>query len=247
MPKNSKETKSRSSLYRAIAATVTIGGVSLLSPMMTMAQTAVPPTAAGTAIDNTATGTYEDPNVPGQRINATSNKVTAIVAEIAGVTNTTSGTLDINLGSVTTNDGLDYSFLITNVGNAPGAFHIPTATDITIIGGSLGTSTASIPAGSQRSANIFVTAINGVTLPTAVALPLDGFTNNPTFVNAVAAQTGFTLFDGSVPAGGSFKVVVPVTVTETQANQPVSVQLGNTGATFLQNVDRTDPSLVGDV
>jgi hypothetical protein len=228
-------------MRRLLAATLSVSSLWQLMPLTATAQV-TPPTAAGTTINNTATGTYVDPNNPGTPINTTSNTVTATVAEIAGVTNVRAGTVDLNGGSVTVNDGLDFPFLITNVGNDPTAFHIPTTA--TIVGGTIGTDTsnvsgvaASILPAQQRPNQILVTAINGVNLPTAVPLPVtgnpatDGFTTEPTFVAAIQALGGvFATFDGSVPAGGSIKVVVPVKVTETQANQPVSVQLGDTGA-----------------
>ena len=219
-------------MRRLLAATLSVSSLWQLMPLTATAQV-TPLTAAGTSINNTATGTYIDPNNPGSPINTTSNTVTATVAEVAGVTNVPSGTTDINLGSVTVNDGLDYSFLITNVGNDPTAFHIPTTA--TIVGGSLGTTGASIPPANQKAASIFVTAVNGVNLTTPVALPASGLTTDATFADAIKAQIpsfpGSTDPNtGSVPAGGSFKVVVPVTVTETIANRPVSVQLGDTGA-----------------
>ena len=219
-------------MRRLLAATLSVSSLWQLMPLTATAQV-TPLTAAGTTINNTATGTYVDPNNPGSPINTTSNTVTATVAEVAGVTNVPSGTTDINLGSVTVNDGLDYSFLITNVGNDSSAFHIPTTA--TIVGGSLGTTGASIPVVNQKAASIFVTAVNGVNLTTPVALPTSGLTSDTTFANAIKAQIpsfpGSTDPNtGSVPAGGSFKVVVPVTVTETIANRPVSVQLGDTGA-----------------
>lgn len=224
-------------MRRLLAATLSVSSLWQLMPLTATAQV-TPLTAAGTNINNTATGTYIDPNNPLTPINTTSNTVTATVAEVAGVTNVPSGTTDINGGSVTVNDGLDYSFLITNVGNDPTAFHIPTTA--TIVGGSLGTTGASIPPANQKAASIFVTAVNGVNLTTPVALPANGFTNDVAFVTAVQAQIPSFPNDGSVPAGGSFKVVVPVTVTETIANRPVSVQLGdvapndNTAATQNQ-------------
>jgi hypothetical protein len=219
-------------MRRLLAATLSVSSLWQLMPPTATAQV-TPLTPAGTQINNTATGTYVDPNNPLTPINTTSNTVEAIVAEVAGVTNVPSGTTDINGGSVTVNDGLDYSFLITNVGNDPTAFHIPTTA--TIVGGTIGTDTsnvsgvaASIPLAQQRPANIFVTAINGVNLTTAVPLPANGETTEAAFVAAILAQVPG--FNGSFPANGSIKVVVPVKVTETQANQPVSVQLGDTGA-----------------
>jgi hypothetical protein len=121
MRKYNKINISKSSFYRAIAATLTVSGVSLLSPMLALALT-----AAGTEIKNTATGTYEDPNAPGIPINATSNEVTVTVAEVAGITATGNGISDSTPGSaVLPNDILTYSFLITNVGNDTTQVQIP--------------------------------------------------------------------------------------------------------------------------
>lgn len=221
MRNHSKNNSSKSSFYRLIAATLTMGGVSLLMPLIASAQL----TPANTQILNRATGTYEDPNNPGVPINTTSNEVTATVAEVAGLTNVPNGLNDINLGSVTTNDAVDYSFLITNVGNDPTAVYIPAAT---IVGGNLGTTAGN--AGALAKAGLVVTAINGVTLTTPVAVPASGLTSDPVFRAAIAANGGTIGADGSIPANGTITVVVPVTVTATVAGNPVSVQLGNTGA-----------------
>lgn len=221
MLNHNKKNGSRSSFYRLIAATLTIGGVSSLLPMLASAQALTP---AGTVISNTAAGTYEDPNNPGFPINTTSNTVTATVAEVAGITNVPAGTIDINGGSVTTNDGLDYGFLIANKGNDVSAFHIPGTA--LIVGGSLGTTGTNIPPASQRAANLFVTEVNGIVLTTPYPVPATGLdTTLPAFVTAVSAQ--IPTFNGSIPINGTIKVVVPVRVTETVANNPVSVTLGN--------------------
>jgi len=246
MLNHSKKTNSRASFHQLMAATLTIGGISLLSPMLVSAQT-VPLTPARQAIDNTATGTYVDPNNPTTTLNATSNKVTVTVAEVAGITNVPAGTVDINGGSVTTNDAVDYSFLITNVGNDASAFHIPVAagTDLVIVGASLG-NTSHTATGTK----VFVTQINGVNLTTPVELPADGLTNNAAFVSAVQTTGGLPTFDGTVPAGGTIKVLVPVTVTETIAGNPVSVRLGNTGNNDNTAGTQNQPqagTLTGDV
>jgi hypothetical protein len=221
MLNHNKQTSSKSSFYRLIAATLTIGGVSLLIPLIASAQALTP---AGTPINNTATGTYEDPNNPGVPINTTSNTVTATVAEIAGITNVPAGTIDINGGSVTTNDGIDYGFLITNKGNEVSAFHIPGTA--VIVGGTLGTTGSNIPVLDQKAANLFVTEVNGVVLTTPFPVPAAGLdTTLPAFITAVSGQ--IPGFNGSIPANGTIKVVVPVKVTETVANNPVSVTLGN--------------------
>lgn len=126
MSNYSKQINSHTSFYRLIAATLTIGGISLLTPLTTFAQS-VPQTAAGTPIQNTATGTYEDPNNPGSPINTTSNTVTVTVAEVAGITVTSSGfTNQTNPGgTVQPNNVLVFNYTVTNVGNDATKFQIP--------------------------------------------------------------------------------------------------------------------------
>ncbi|MCX7596794.1 MAG: hypothetical protein N2235_24230, partial [Fischerella sp.] len=82
-------------------------------------------TTAGESISNTATATYEDPNNPGTTINTTSNTVVVTVAEVAGITVTSSGVVDSNGGSVEVGDLLIYTYTLTNVGNDPTKFRIP--------------------------------------------------------------------------------------------------------------------------
>jgi hypothetical protein len=213
MLKLNPQNKLESSFYRLIAATLTMGGVSLLLPLLASAQV-VPLTPAGTVIRNTATGTYEDPNNPGVPINTTSNEVTATVAEVAGVTAVPAGIVDVNGGSVTTNDVVNYNFLITNVGNDVTAINIPGTS--TVVGGTQGT--------------ITVTEINGIVLTTPIDVAAGGVaTNDPAFIALVQAR-GIPAFNGTIPANGTIRVQVPVTVTATVAGNPVSVQLGNTGA-----------------
>lgn len=210
-------------LFRqTLAANLLASGASQLAVPI-LAQTA-PLTSAGTPISSTGTATYEDPNAPGVSINATSNTVTITVAEVAGITVTSAGVNDTNGGSVSTSDLLNFDYLITNVGNDPTRFFIP-GTPQTIIGGTADT--------------LQVVAINGVTLTTPVNLPATGFTDNATFVAAVAAQIpGFT---GSFTSGGSIQVRVPVTVTATAAGNPITVQFGNTPSnTQNQPWDGTD-------
>ena len=213
MLKLSPQNKLQSSFYRLIAATLTMGGVSLLLPLLASAQV-VPLTPAGTIIRNTATGTYEDPNNPGVPINTTSNEVTATVAEVAGVTAVPAGIVDVNGGSVTTNDVVNYNFLITNVGNDVTAINIPGTS--TVVGGTQGT--------------ITVTEINGIVLTTPIDVAAGGVATNDLAFIALVQARGIPAFNGTIPANGTIRVQVPVTVTATVAGNPVSVQLGNTGA-----------------
>jgi hypothetical protein len=208
MLNSNKKSNSKSSFYRLIAATMTIGGISLLLPGFASAQL----TPAGTIIRNTATGTYEDPNTPGVPINATSNQVTATVAEVAGVSNVPAGLIDVNAGSVTTGDVLNYNFLITNVGNDVTAVNIP--------------GTAIVVGGTQGA--ITVTEINGVVLTTPIPVAAGGvFTNDLAFIALVQAR-GIPTFDGTIAPLSTIRVQVPVTVTATISGNPVSVQFGNT-------------------
>ena len=83
-----------------------------------------------------------------------------------------------------------------------------------------------------------MTKVNGVTLTTPVLLPASGDTTDAAFIAAVnaASAPGTLAADGSIPAGSSIEVVVPVTVNPTViASDQVSVTLGNTG-TYVGDV-----------
>lgn len=105
---------------RPILATLLMSGglLQLVAPVLAE-------TAAGTAISNTATASYDDPGNPGTPINATSNEVKVIVAEVAGIDVSGSGINDVNGGSVVVGDKLEYNFTVTNVGNTPTTVRIP--------------------------------------------------------------------------------------------------------------------------
>ncbi len=201
MRNHSKITSSKSSFYRLIAATLTFSGMSSLLPYLVIAQV-IPPTPANTPIINRASGTYVDPNNPLVPINATSNTVTVTVAEVAGITNVPAGIIDINGGSVSLNDVLNFDFLVTNTGNAPSNIVFPAVTDIITQG------------------------LNAGTLQYQLDLNNDG-----DFADAgEGLQAGAFNTTTPIPAGSSVRVRVVGTVTATGAGSPVSVQLGNTGA-----------------
>lgn len=202
-------------MRRLLAATLSVSSLWQLMPPTAAAQVATPLTAAGTAINNTATGRYEDPNNPGVEISTTSNPVTATVAEVAGVTVVSSGTVDVNGGSVTTGDFVNYSFLITNTGNDRTALHIPTSATITPGTATLGTTTRPVGgAGPSLGVSVYVTEINGVVLPgNGVLLPVSGDTNDTAFITAVNTAVpgtlppvGDALGAGSIPVGGTISV-----------------------------------------
>ena len=134
------------------------------------------PTAAGTNISNTATATYTDPNNPNAPLTSTSNKVTIVVAEVAGITVTPQAITDTKPGaqSVLPGDVLNYDFKVTNTGNDPTTFQLPSTANLTGPGtqGTLtystdggvtfialppGGTTASIPAGGSVIVRVPVT------------------------------------------------------------------------------------------
>jgi len=200
MRNHSKITSSKSSFYRLIAATLAFSGMSSLLPYLVLAQV-VPPTTAGIGIENRASGSYVDPNNPGTPINATSNTVTVTVAEVAGITNLPAGIIDINGGSVSLNDVLNFDFLVTNTGNAPTNIVFPAIADITAVG---------LAAGTQYQLD----------------LNNDGDFGDTDEGLRTAAFTTTT----PILAGSSVRVRVVGTVNVAGAGNPVSVQLGNTGS-----------------
>ncbi|MFN4796384.1 MAG: hypothetical protein ACK5MX_08795, partial [Pseudanabaena sp.] len=178
--------------------------MSSLLPYLAIAQV-VPPTPANTQILNSASGTYVDPNNPGTTINTTSNTVTVTVAEVAGITNVPAGIIDVNGGSVSLGDVVNFDFLVTNTGNAPSNIVFPAVANITTVG----LSTAPGPGTLQYQLDL---------------------NNDGDFLDlGEGLQTGSFTTTTPIPAGSSVRVRVVGTVTAAAAGAPVSVQLGNTG------------------
>ncbi|MDX2255921.1 MAG: hypothetical protein NW214_10420 [Pseudanabaenaceae cyanobacterium bins.39] len=202
MSKNNRKSGKKSSLYRLVALSLALGGASsMLLPYLAIAQT-VPPTPANTLIQNRASGTYEDPNNPGVPINTTSNTVDVTVAEVAGITNVPAGIIDTNGGSISTNDVINFDFLVTNTGNAPSNIFFPAV------------------------ANIVTNGLNAPGLQYQLDLNNDG-----DFADAgEALQTGAFTTTTPISAGASVRVRVVGTVTATAAGDPVNVRYGDTGA-----------------
>jgi len=122
--------------------------------------------------------------------------------------------------------------------------HIPTSATITPGTATLGTTAR--PVGTVAPSvgvSVYVTEINGVVLPgNGVLLPVSGDTNDPAFITAVNTAVpgtlppvGDALGAGSIPVGGTIKVVVPVTIAATSAGTLIPVTLGNTG-TYVGDV-----------
>ncbi|MEH2146380.1 hypothetical protein [Nostoc sp.] len=163
----------------------------------------------GTVIDNQATGSFID-STDNTEKQIESNIVKVTVAEVAGITITSANTPGASTGSTT-----NFDFTVTNVGNDPTQFFIPDAPSA-ISGGTAGTLkiVAYDPDGSGPAAPVDLTS-NNITVPS-------GGRSTGTLLGAIASAN-----NGSIPAGASIVVRVPVTVTAADG-QTVSVTLGNT-------------------
>jgi trimeric autotransporter adhesin len=185
------------------------------------------PPAAGTTIDNQATGTFVDGD---DLTNATqdvkSNIVTLTVAEVAGInigaeipvdapSNVSGAGIYQSFPGIHTGDIVYFDFTITNTGNDPTQFVIPSTATVTG-GGTVG--------------QLQIIGYNSLVFDGVGSNPLP--VNVPTTFGAITNSTGTLLGStvgangGSVNAGGTIKVRVPVTITA-GAGVKVSVLLGN--------------------
>ncbi|MBD2207701.1 hypothetical protein H6G33_35835 [Calothrix sp. FACHB-1219] len=200
MPKKQRFIKHSSSFSRALVATALLsnGVFQFVAPVLAEG------TAAGQSISNTATATYEDPNDSTTTINATSNTVTVIVAEVTGINILAKPITDTTGGTVQVGDLLIYNFTITNTGNDPTTFRIPNAATVT----GPGTVSGILP--------------NGGTTSGALQFSTD---NGTTWVNL----SGTEAFTPSINPNGTVLVRVPVTVTNAAVpGQTIDVTLGDT-------------------
>lgn len=191
--------------YRSFLIAALFLGGTVLSERPAVAASPSP----GTVIENQATGSFID-TADNQTKTVTSDIVKVTVAEVAGITVTTSG----YSGSPTTGGTVYFDFTVTNIGNDPTQFFIP---------GSLSAASGGIPTtvevtsydadGSGPSAPISLT---GVLIPTAGAAT-GSLPNANTFNN------------GSIPAGGTITVRVGMIVTA-NSGQTISATLGDTAA-----------------
>jgi hypothetical protein len=182
---------------------------------------------AGTTIDNQATGTFTDgDDLTNTEEGVKSNIVTLTVAEVAGITVGAESPVDApsnvsgagpyqNAPGIHTGDVVYFDFIITNVGNDPTKFVIP--------------STATVTGGGT---------VGQLQIIGYDSLVFDGVGSNPAPINVptiftpATNSTGALLNTtvgangGSVNAGGTIKVRVPVTITA-NAGTNVTVLLGN--------------------
>jgi hypothetical protein len=158
--------------------------------------------ATGT-ISNTATATYQDPNDPNNTFTAVSNTVTVKIAEVAGITVVAATPNDQNGGNVTTGDTLDFVFTVTNVGNDTTNIFIP-------------------------GRNQIAPATSGLKTDTTLVVKAD-LDNDGTYETTIPAG-GFTTTTPIAP-NAQIKIQVTGDVSATTVGAPISVSLGNTGAT----------------
>jgi hypothetical protein len=168
-------------LFRSLVATAFLAGGFFPFARPVLAQT----TAAGTEINNQATATYEDPNNPPdpndpndpRRINTTSNTVTITVAEVAGISVVAGTPVENNGNGVfEANDLVYFPFTVTNIGNDPTRFQIPTQAGINGPGtvGTLeystdnGTTWNPVPDGGFTTASIPVNGTIQVRVPVTI-------------------------------------------------------------------------------
>jgi hypothetical protein len=190
--------------------TSTLLGV-FLAPKPVLAACDSSVTSAGTSITNQASVDYEDPD--GTAYTQLSNTVEVQVAEIAGITVTSLGVADPNLASRNFGDTVNFEFLVTNTGNDPTYIFLPGSANIAVVGGTAGALTIT----ESTAPDGTVTAV-GIAIPAAG----DSTENLAGLPNTVGGQ------DGVILPGQSLTIQVPVTITETRATFPVSVQYGNT-------------------
>jgi hypothetical protein len=185
-------------LYRPLAIAAMMAG-GLTQPLLPVLAVG---TTAGVSISNTATATYRDA-LGGTIIDATSNTVNITVAEVAGLTAVASGFNDSDGGAVEAGDILQFTFDITNTGNAATNVFIPgtstlikenfNATTVEIVNAS-GTVLAVVPAGGSTlgALALIVGNTNPATLGADQILKVR-VTGTPAAGTSAGADVGVTL------------------------------------------------------
>jgi hypothetical protein len=218
--------------YRSLVAGLFIaGGVfQLVTPVL-----AAP--AANTTISNTATASYTDPTT-GTTLSATSNTVTITVAEVAGIDVSAANTP----GSAQPGGTLNYDFKITNTGNDPTRFVLPSAASISGTGAAGASVSQIITAGPDG--DFATTGDNQVIYANGTGAPLltgsiaaNGIVNVRVVV-AIAANA----------APGTVTVEYGKSVDPTSTNQVYAANGTGNAALDIYTNDNTDPStVVGEV
>ncbi|MEL6459142.1 MAG: GEVED domain-containing protein [Cyanobacteria bacterium J06621_15] len=217
-----KKTNLKSFDYRSLLIATLFSSSSFLPLFPVLAASPAP----GTVIDNQATGSFTDPNNGNTEIQIESNIVQVEVAEVAGITITGIGTeeADNSVNSAGANQGngetnpddiIYFKYKITNVGNDPTQFFIPDAPS-SINNGTLNGNIQVIEYDPDGASAVDLTG-NNITVPT----------NGNTTGNLLNGVTNTN--DGSVPAGGSITIRVPIKVDSNLNDEDkVTVVIGDT-------------------
>jgi SdrD B-like domain/Right handed beta helix region len=226
MLKSNADRKSSKLLLSSLQRLALILGLATAGSLVRALPVLAAPAIGGTVIENQATGSYVDGDIPGDASQDTvSNIVKVKVAEVAGVSitaqiptvpsaggtypNNAAGTAALTAGPYQGFGGIQlgnivyFDFVISNDGNDPTQFVIP--------------STATVSNGTVGQLQIIK---NGSTTITPVNVPV-------TFAESTN-RTGALLgaVNGSIPAGGTITVRVPVIVNSESGD--VKVLLGDT-------------------
>lgn len=224
--------------YRLLLLTAILTSGSWLPILPVLAASPTP----GTVIDNQATGSFTDTGDNTEK-QIESNVVQVTVAEVAGITVTASSVpteapssvtgagLYQGNGAINTGDVVYFDFTLTNVGNDPTQFFLPGAPS-SITGGTLQGSMQIIEVDPDGS---------GATAPTAltVNIPSGGDRTG----SDGAGNNGLLAANGSIPAGGTVKIRVPIKVTAPNTGDTVKVVLGD--APVPPN-DQNQPYIAGN-
>ena len=183
-----------------------VAGLFIAGGVFQLVTPALAAPAADTTISNTATATYTDPSNPSTPITAQSNTVTITVAEVAGITVVSANTpTNLQPGST-----VPYDFRITNAGNDPTRFVVPNVVTVSGTGGG------------TQSGNLLI-SYDGTTYTDITTLPGYNATTKELTTNGVAAN-------GTILVRA--QILVPANAA---GGSTITVRLGNTGGTDLQN------------
>ena len=242
----------RSSLWQKAI----VQGLVLTSPLWGLTRPGLAaPTPPGT-IDNTATGSFID-TATDNTVDIFSNTVTVTVVEVAGISvsfnavneatilqaNGSAGNFQED-GSINAGDVVYFDFVVTNVGNDPTEFSLPTVPSF-------------VSAEATFSGPMQIIAADpdgggGPTAPTdfsAAPISIVAADNNGDSTPSTSTTDLLGTTNGYIPPDGTITVRVPVVVSSSASNvgNTIRVVLGNTAtndnSTGTQNQDYpTNPS-----
>jgi uncharacterized repeat protein (TIGR01451 family) len=161
-------------------------------------------------ITNKATASFiDEEDGSNTEVGIESNTVQITVVEVAGITVTAGGAS----GSTVTGGLVYFDFVLTNVGNDPTQFFIPDAPSTPILGG-------------NKTGDIKIVSYDSDGSGTNAAVDLDvtvpsGGRNTGTLLSGMT-----TANNGSIPAGGTIRIRIPITIAGASGN--VEVTMGDT-------------------